>query len=104
MIRRPPRSTLFPYTTLFRSLEHALKPEPLISYAMNGDPLTPNQGFPVRLVMPGWYGVANVKWLSEVHLQEDRYLGNYQARWYRTIRAVGGTGKDDDPQTHRVET
>jgi DMSO/TMAO reductase YedYZ molybdopterin-dependent catalytic subunit len=81
-----------------------MKPEPLIAYALNGDPLTRNQGFPVRLIMPGWYGVANVKWLSEVHLQEDRYLGNYQARWYRTVRAVGGTGADNDPQTQFVET
>jgi len=86
------------------TLENAMKPEPLIAYAMNGEPLTLNQGFPVRLVMPGWYGVANVKWLAEVHLQEDRYLGNYQARWYRTIRGVGGTGKDDDPDTQWVET
>jgi DMSO/TMAO reductase YedYZ molybdopterin-dependent catalytic subunit len=81
-----------------------MKPEPLIAYALNGDPLTRNQGFPVRLIMPGWYGVANVKWLSEVHLQEDRYLGNYQARWYRTLRGVGGTGEDNDPQTQWVET
>jgi DMSO/TMAO reductase YedYZ molybdopterin-dependent catalytic subunit len=86
------------------TLEHAMKPEPLLAYAMNGEPLTLNQGFPVRLIMPGWYGVANVKWLAEVHLQEDRYLGNYQARWYRTIRGVGGTGEDSDPQTQWVET
>jgi DMSO/TMAO reductase YedYZ molybdopterin-dependent catalytic subunit len=86
------------------TLENAMKPEPLLAYAMNGEPLTLNQGFPVRLIMPGWYGVANVKWLAEVHLQEDRYLGNYQARWYRTIRGVGGTGEDADPQTQWVET
>ena len=86
------------------TLENAMKPEPLIAYALNGDPLTRNQGFPVRLIMPGWYGVANVKWLAEVHLQEDRYLGNYQARWYRTLRGVGGTGEDSDPQTQWVET
>jgi len=86
------------------TLEHAMKPEPLVAYALNGDPLTRNQGFPVRLIMPGWYGVANVKWLSEVHLQEDRFLGNFQARWYRTLRAVGGTGEDTDPQTQFVET
>ena len=85
------------------TLEHAMKPEPLIAYALNGDPLTRNQGFPVRLIMPGWYGVANVKWLSEVHLQEERFLGNYQARWYRTLRGVGGTGADNDPQTQWVE-
>jgi hypothetical protein len=53
--------------------------------------------------MPGWYGVANVKWLAEVHLQEERYLGNFQARWYRTLRGVGGTGEDNDPETQWVE-
>jgi DMSO/TMAO reductase YedYZ molybdopterin-dependent catalytic subunit len=86
------------------TLENAMKPEPLIAYALNGEPLTLNQGFPVRLIMPGWYGVANVKWLAEVHLQEDRFLGNYQARWYRTIWGEGGSGDVSDPQTQFVET
>ncbi len=85
------------------TLENAMKPEPMLAYEMNGEPLTLNQGFPVRLVLPGWYGVANVKWLSEVHLQEDRYLGNYQARWYRSVVGVGGTGTDTDPDTQWVE-
>jgi DMSO/TMAO reductase YedYZ molybdopterin-dependent catalytic subunit len=85
------------------TLENAMKPEPLLAYEMDGQPLTRNQGFPVRLIMPGWYGVANVKWLAEVHLQEERYLGNFQARWYRTLRGVGGTGEDNDPQTQWVE-
>jgi DMSO/TMAO reductase YedYZ molybdopterin-dependent catalytic subunit len=86
------------------TLENAMKPEPLVAYALNAEPLTRAQGFPVRLIMPGWYGVANVKWLAEVHLQEDRYLGNYQARWYRSVVGVGGTGEDNDPQTQWVET
>ena len=86
------------------TLEHALKPEPLLAYALNGQPLTRDQGFPVRLIMPGWYGVSNVKWISEIHLQEDRFLGNFQARWYRSLRGVGGTGEDNDPQTQWVET
>jgi DMSO/TMAO reductase YedYZ molybdopterin-dependent catalytic subunit len=85
------------------TLENAMKPEPLLAYALNGEPLTRAQGAPVRLIMPGWYGVANVKWLAEVHLQEDRYLGNYQARWYRSVVGVGGTGEDKDPQTQWVE-
>jgi DMSO/TMAO reductase YedYZ molybdopterin-dependent catalytic subunit len=85
------------------TLENAMKPDPLIAYLLNGDPLTREQGFPVRLIMPGWYGVANVKWLAEVHLQEDRYMGNYQTRWYRTVRGVGGTGETTDPQTQWVE-
>ena len=66
--------------------DKALSAEPLLAYAMNGEPLTVHQGFPLRLLVPGWYGVANVKWLSEIHVQEDDYLGKYQARWYRTLR------------------
>jgi len=85
------------------TLENAMKPEPMLAYALNGEPLTRGQGFPVRLLMPGWYGVCNVKWLSEIHLQEDRYLGNYQARWYRSLVGVGGNGEDADPQTQWVE-
>ena len=68
------------------SREKALSPEPLLAYALNGEPLTKHQGFPLRLIVPGWYGVANVKFLSEIHVQEDQYLGKYQARWYRTLR------------------
>jgi DMSO/TMAO reductase YedYZ molybdopterin-dependent catalytic subunit len=85
------------------TLEHAMKPEPLLAYALNGAPLQRDNGFPLRLIMPGWYGVANVKWLAEVHLQEERFLGNFQARWYRTLRGVGGTGEDADPGTQWVE-
>jgi DMSO/TMAO reductase YedYZ molybdopterin-dependent catalytic subunit len=85
------------------TLEHALKPEPLLAYALNGQPLDRDHGFPLRLIMPGWYGIANVKWLSEIHLQEERFLGNFQARWYRTLRGVGGTGEDADPGTQWVE-
>jgi DMSO/TMAO reductase YedYZ molybdopterin-dependent catalytic subunit len=86
------------------TLENALKPDLLVAYALNGEPLTCEQGFPVRLIVPGWYGVANVKWLAEVHLQEDRYLGNYQARWYRSLRGEGGSGEESDPQVRWVET
>jgi DMSO/TMAO reductase YedYZ molybdopterin-dependent catalytic subunit len=86
------------------TLENAMKPELLLAFALNGEPLTREQGFPVRLIVPGWYGVANVKWLAEVHLQEARYLGNYQARWYRSLRGEGGTGEESDPKVQWVET
>jgi len=86
------------------TLENATREGPLLAYALNGQPLTKDHGSPLRLVMPGWYGVANVKWLSEVHLQENRFLGNYQARWYRTMRTIGGSGTETDPQTQWVET
>jgi DMSO/TMAO reductase YedYZ molybdopterin-dependent catalytic subunit len=66
--------------------EKATSPDPMLVWALNGEPLTKHQGFPLRLIVPGWYGVANVKWLSQIHVQEDAYLGKYQARWYRTVR------------------
>jgi len=86
------------------TIENAMKPEPMVAWALNGQPLDRDHGFPLRLIMPGWYGVANVKWLSEIHLQENRFLGNFQARWYRTVRAVGGTGELTDANTQFVET
>jgi DMSO/TMAO reductase YedYZ molybdopterin-dependent catalytic subunit len=82
------------------SLENAMKPEPLLAYALNGEPLTREQGHPLRLIMPGWYGVANVKWLTEIRLQEDRFVGKYQARWYRTMM---GEGTDDEVQWIETE-
>ena len=77
-----------------RSLSRAdgLTSEPLLAYALNGDPLTREQGAPLRLVVPGWYGVCNVKWLTHVRAQAERFLGKWQARWYRTLWAeeIGG--------------
>jgi len=86
------------------TLENALKPEPLLAWALNGEPLTVPQGAPLRVIMPGWYGVANVKWLAEIHLQEARYLGNDQALWYRSVVGLGGTGDDADVGTQWMET
>ena len=71
-----------------RSLQRdqALSDEPLLAYSLNDEPLTTHQGRPLRLLVPGWYGAPNVKWVSEIHVQEDQYLGKYQARWYRTLK------------------
>ena len=66
--------------------EKAMSAEPFLAWALNGEPLTKHQGSPLRLIVPGWYGVANVKWLAQIHVQEDAYLGKYQARWYRTLK------------------
>jgi DMSO/TMAO reductase YedYZ molybdopterin-dependent catalytic subunit len=83
------RGRTFPVDQQYgRSLQRdqALSDEPLLAYELNGAPLTTHQGRPLRLLIPGWYGAPNVKWLSEIHVQEDPYLGQYQARWYRTLK------------------
>jgi len=66
--------------------DRALSPEPFLTWALNGEPLTKHQGAPLRLIMPGWYGAPNVKWLAEINAQADPYLGKFQANWYRTLR------------------
>jgi DMSO/TMAO reductase YedYZ molybdopterin-dependent catalytic subunit len=87
------------------SREQALSGEPLLAYALNGEPLTRGQGSPLRLLVPGWYGVANVKWLSNIHIQEDAYLGKYQARWYRTLKGemIGGEMKWQESAITRMQ-
>ena len=79
--------------------DKALSPEPFLAYALNGQPLTRHQGSPLRLIVPGWYGAPNVKWLAQIHAQEDQYLGKFQARWYRTLK-----GEMIDGEMKWVET
>ena len=66
--------------------EQMLASDAFLAWALNGEPLSRHQGSPLRLLVPGWYGMANVKWLAQVHAQEDAYLGKFQARHYRTLR------------------
>ena len=72
-------------------LEEALRDDPLLAYEMNGAPLLPQHGFPLRLVVPGWYGMANVKWLTRITLVDRPFEGYQQAHAYRLRR-----DEDDD--------
>jgi DMSO/TMAO reductase YedYZ molybdopterin-dependent catalytic subunit len=55
----------------------------LLAYEMNGQPLPPQHGFPVRLVVPGWYGMAHVKWLRDIEVIATTYDGFQNAVAYR---------------------
>ncbi|MFE7775405.1 sulfite oxidase [Streptomyces sp. NPDC057445] len=65
-------------------------PEVLVAYAMNGSPLPPQHGRPVRLVVPGWYGMAQVKWLRDITLTATAFTGFQQTVAYRY-----GQSRDD---------
>jgi DMSO/TMAO reductase YedYZ molybdopterin-dependent catalytic subunit len=52
---------------------------------MNGAPLPPQHGFPLRLVVPGWYGMTNVKWLERIELVDTPFAG-YQNSWSYRLR------------------
>lgn len=68
------------------SLADALNTNNLLAYEMNGEELPSLHGYPARLIAPGWYGVANVKWLTRIEVIDTRYQGHFMARDYVTIR------------------
>ena len=68
------------------SLADATDADLLLAYEMNGVPLPPNHGAPLRLLAPGWYGVANVKWLTRIEVRDTRLMNRFMARDYVTIR------------------
>jgi DMSO/TMAO reductase YedYZ molybdopterin-dependent catalytic subunit len=68
-------------------------PEVLVAYEMNGAPLPPQHGYPIRLVVPGWYGMAHVKWLRDITLTDTPFTGFQQAVAYRYRQSP------DDPGT-----
>src|SRR5262249_29555528 len=63
-------------------LEKALHPDTLLVYRMNGELLTPRHGFPLRLFVPGWYGVASVKWLDRIEVVDRPFRGYFQTVKY----------------------
>ncbi|MGE0529570.1 MAG: sulfite oxidase, partial [Bdellovibrionales bacterium] len=71
-------------------LDKALHPDTLLALRMNGEPLTPEHGYPVRLLVPGWYGVASVKWLTRIEVLKAPFRGYYQGVKY-TIQEKTGT-------------
>lgn len=68
------------------SLPEAMRPDLLLAYERNGQPIEHRNGAPIRLIVPGWYGVANVKWLTRIECRDRRYMGKYMARDYVTVR------------------
>jgi DMSO/TMAO reductase YedYZ molybdopterin-dependent catalytic subunit len=61
----------------------ALHEDVLLAYEMNGEPLPPQHGFPLRLVVPGWYGMTHVKWLASITAIDEEFRGWQQAEAYR---------------------
>jgi DMSO/TMAO reductase YedYZ molybdopterin-dependent catalytic subunit len=70
-------------------LADARDSEALLAYAMNGEPLPVQHGHPLRLVVPGWYGVASVKWLTRIEAVGRPFGGYFQAEkyWYERNHA-----------------
>ncbi|MBN1528991.1 MAG: sulfite oxidase [Thermoleophilaceae bacterium] len=74
-------------------LAEALGDHVLLAYEMNGAPLPPQHGFPLRLVVPGWYGMASVKWLERISVLDSPFGGYQQARGYRVRQTPDEDGE-----------
>lgn len=81
------------------TLEDLAKSEAILAWEQNGQPLTADHGFPLRVVVPGWYGVQNVKWVNGLEVSNERFMGRFQARDYVTIM-----GRKSGDKTEWVET
>jgi DMSO/TMAO reductase YedYZ molybdopterin-dependent catalytic subunit len=72
-------------------LAKALHPDTLLALHMNGEPLEPEHGYPLRLFVPGWFGVASVKWLRRIEVLTHPFRGYFQSRKYtRQRRTAAG--------------
>jgi sulfane dehydrogenase subunit SoxC len=74
-------------------MEIARRPQTLLAYAMNGDPLPPDNGFPVRAVVPGWIGTNSIKWVGRIVVSKEPI----KVKWNTTSYAMHGPDYPDDP-------
>lgn len=80
------------------SLEQARESEAMLAYAMNGEALPLEHGFPLRVIVPSWYAVASVKWLTEIEVIDRPFEGHYQTESYYFEREIDGR-LDREPLT-----
>ena len=81
------------------SMDQIRETNPLLVYEMNGEALKVVHGFPVRLIVPGWYGISQVKWLNKIELSADRLMTRFMAKDYVTLM-----GREVDGRTEWIET
>jgi DMSO/TMAO reductase YedYZ molybdopterin-dependent catalytic subunit len=74
-------------------LAKALDPDTLLAFRMNGELLESSHGFPMRLFVPGWYGVASVKWLQRIEVLDRPFQGYYQSKKY-TVQKPSSRGSE----------
>src|SRR5262245_40133789 len=73
-------------------LAEAFREEVLLAYSINGQPLPPQHGFPVRLIVPAWYGMTHVKWLRSITAVGEPFRGWQQDVAYRLRRSEDEQG------------
>ena len=70
-------------------MKKALHPDTILAYEMNGEPLPKDHGYPLRLLVSGWYGMNSVKWLVGIHVLDHEFEGFYMTQRYMTMNEPG---------------
>ncbi|HEU4793518.1 MAG TPA: molybdopterin-dependent oxidoreductase [Nitrolancea sp.] len=81
-------------------LDAALDPDTILVYELGGQPLTKEHGFPLRLIVPGIYGMKNVKWITSIELMDTNYRGYWQQRGWSDIATVQTMSRIDSPRSN----
>ena len=81
------------------TLGDALRDDVFLAYLINGQPLPPQHGFPLRLVVPGWYGMTHVKWLRSITVVSAPFAGYQQTPAYHLTPSADEVG---DPVTRML--
>ncbi len=79
-------------------LKKGYHPGALLAYKMNDSPLTRNHGYPLRLILPGLYGIKQVKWLNEIEVSRGNFKGYWQERGWTQKAKVKIYSRIDTPQ------
>lgn len=88
-------------------LDKALHPDTLLAFEMNGGPIPVEHGGPVRVIVPGWYGMDSVKWLAGIHVVTRPFDGPFQAidyRWRDPDHPTGPGNRIDELAVHSLIT
>ena len=83
-------------------IERALMPEPMLVWSMNGEPLPRLHGTPVRVIVPGLYGIKNIKWLTKITVTNDDYQGFWQQRSWTDEAIIKNSSRIDVPSNRDV--
>lgn len=78
-------------------IQRALEPDVLVAHTMNGEPLPREHGYPVRIIVPGIYGMKHVKWLTELEVVNDDYQGHWERRGWSDEALVKLRSRIDAP-------
>ncbi|MFQ5543756.1 MAG: molybdopterin-dependent oxidoreductase [Nitrospiria bacterium] len=79
------------------TLNRAMNYDVFLAYEMNGKPLTKEHGFPLRAIVPGLYGIKNVKWITKIELTDYDYKGYWQKKSWTDEGLIKVVSRIDDP-------